>query len=406
MNIGTNVRRTLRTTFDRIFDTFYFAKLIKVGLNIDLNRGPNVGFGSGFYFHILWLLFLDCATLWTVFMSWTTWDDPSVDPIYAGNYFRGFGIPKEVFLVIVFCCILNGTVRYYISYLALVDDPHLGHLLQLIRAMLDMDTVPLTVDPFLVSKVRKKMRYLVGFARLFFRTLKISRISMFLFPFASFYLMKLDNLKSWKLVLTLFWSFQWASFADMVITFGAVTLLIIVMISKFFRAVVSEMEQELVELAELEELNRENGHNVLDRKRELFLNHVHKMMQLVQLIRDLNPFLRIIIGSCVLWYSMASLFYIYCDFFVTLPPIFLFIFVYMTLAISPVLAVPLYYVANCSFRLNNYSRSLFKLSDQIGLRKVIKNRINYIIEGINYKSSFDCFKFFPDIDYLFILKVS
>ena len=123
---------------------------------------------------------------------------------------------------------------------------------------------------------------------------------------------------SWKLPLIFFWSVHFAFWADLVIAFGSVSLVLTVLTSKFISVTIDGMREEIEELSH--GINPENL-DLIHEKRELFFDHLNRLMQLAQLIRKCNPFLRVAIGSCVTWFTSASLFYIYCVFFVPLPPI-------------------------------------------------------------------------------------
>ena len=170
MELGTKIKVKL----EQLLEPSYFSNLIRIALNIDLDRNQNIGLGVWFYIQILWLLVLDIITVWTVIAAWITWDNVDIDPVHVGNYFIGFGIPKEVFLGVFIAASINGYIRYFICYLLYVDDPHLGHVLKLIRTILEQDSTSIRgMDPFVPSKVRKEMRYFVGFTRIFLRTFKL-----------------------------------------------------------------------------------------------------------------------------------------------------------------------------------------------------------------------------------------
>ena len=63
-------------------------------------------------------------------------------------------------------------------------------------------------------------------------------------------------------------------------------------------------------------------------------------------------------------------------------------------------------MADFSFAIKNESKSLMAMANTFNWRPRIKSRINYIVDEMKQQTSFDCFKFIPDIDYIFIVSVS
>ena len=359
---------------------------------------------------VFWILrhvYLGLVTLAGAVASWIYWGDPDIDPVMIGNVYIGFGIPKETFLTatIASVIIMNG-VQYLTSYYASRRDSSLMCLLGFVQAIIEEGRVPRRgINPRVARSVRKQVSKYVGAARLLLKSTLINVLT-FCFPILSFYLLSSDNFTGWKLIPTLFWSFQFSSWSSLLCTVTLSGLLVTMVTSRYFKLSVELMEDEVAQLR-IEPIDPDQELELEQRKKLLLFRHLNQLMYLLHFVRTINPGIRIIIGSCVLWMCVGAQFCTHCAFFVTLPSqLFWYLFIYFVIFFCSLLSVPLLLVAQFSRKIERHSRIMFKLSNEVNLDCKIKNRINWILDGMRYHTSFDCFKFFPDIDYMFIGKVS
>ena len=398
--IGIKSSTALNKWYQKLFDLSFIDTLLENGLNIHLKeeRDQNIT-DRKFWIQLVWTSSLQIICTYSIIASWITWDDTRFDPIYAGNWFKGLGIPRNVVLAIFIIAIIMTTViECIISYQVYTHDHHLEYLLELVRIVSGKPNQKIDngMDPRVIDVLRKEMIPLISFLRFFLGSR--SKIAGFFLAFIAFSAISIDNLITWKLILTLIWSIYFMFWIDQVFWTSCSSFMIVIMICRFFFLAVIQMNQDM----NTDDSN--DNENVCMKK--IFYDQLIQSMYLVHYIRRYNISIRLIIGISVSILCSNGIYLFFSVFFVPLPKLIIIIYTIYGLIYIFILIIMIKMIGDVSFLMKKKSQSLFQLNHILDWKLRIKNRINIIIQQMNHNSSLDCFCFIPNIGYLFIIEVS
>ena len=300
--------------YQKLFDLSFIDTLLENGLNIDLNgeRDQNIT-DRKFWIQLVWTLSLQIISIYICFASWITWDDTRYNPIYTGNFFIGFGVPKNVFLTMIFIAIIFITViQCIISYRVYTHDHHLEYLLELVKIVSGKpnQNIDHGMDPRVIDTLRKEMTRLISFLHFFLSTIHGSKITGFFLAFIPYSAISIDNLITWKLILTLIWSIYFMFWIDQILWTSCSSFMIVIMICRFFFLAVTQMNQDM----NIDD--SEDNENVCMKK--IFYDQLVQSMYLVHYIRRYNISIRLIIGISVSLFFSSNVGLLFSVFFVPL----------------------------------------------------------------------------------------
>ena len=236
----------------------------------------------------------------TSVLSWITWDNVDMDPLLVGNFYVGLQLPKEIVLISVMFGIMARSARIYISVQVYRKNPHLFQMMELIRAISgncdQVWPVDPRLDPVAITKTQEAIKKMIAFFHLFLRTLYCPQLTGLVLPIGAFASRSRDNVTSWRLLLTMFWSLHFMLLIDHLYmsAFSSVSLIVIACRYTYF-----SMKQVTVPRIE--------GRLSLD----AILALVNRSMVISTSIRSLNLILSPVIG-----FSLTFMFVIitFCTF--------------------------------------------------------------------------------------------
>ena len=400
--VGIKSSTALNKWYQKLFDLSFIDILLENGLNIHLNqeRDQNIT-DRKFWIQLIWTLSLQIISIHIFIASWITWDDTRYNPIYTGNFFIGFGVPKNVVLTIFMIAIITVTViECIISYQVYAHDHYLEYLLELVKTVSGKSNqkVDYGMDPRVIDTLRKEMIRVISFLHFFLSTIHGSKIAGFFVAFISCSIISLDNLTTWKLILTLIWSIYFMFWIDQVVWTCCSSFMVVIMICRFFFLAVTQMNQDM-------NIHNSKGNENVGMKK-IFYGQLIQSMYLVHYIRRYNISIRLIIGISVSLFFSTIIYLFFSVFFVPLPKLIMIIFLIYGVIFIFILIIMIKIIGDVSFVMKKKSQSLFKLNHTLDWKMRIKDRINIIIQEMNHNSSLDCYCFIPNVGYLFIIQVS
>ena len=400
--VGIKSSTPLNKWYRKLNDLSFIDTLLENGLNIHLKqeRDQNITVRK-FWIELVWTLSVQIISIHNFIASWITWNDTRFNPIYTGNFFIGFGVPKNVVLTMcIIAMILITVIKCMISYQVYTHDHHLEYLLELVKVVSGKPNEKMDrgMDPRVIDTLRKEMTPLISFLHFFLSTIHGSKISGFFLAFIGYSAISIDNLITWKLILTLGWSIYFMFWIDQIVWTCCSLFMIVIMICRFFFLAVTQMNQDM----NIDD--SEDNENVCMKK--TFYDQLIQSMYLVHYIRRYNISIRLIIGMSVSLFFSSDIGLFFLVFFVPLHKLIMIIFIIYGVMFIFFLILIMKMIGDVSFAIKKKSKSLFQLNQTLDWKLRIKNRINIIIQEMNHNSSLDCFCFIPNVGYLFIIEVS
>ena len=302
--IGIKSSTALNKWYQKSFDLSFIDTLLENGLNIHLNQERDQKITERkFWIQLVWTLSLQIICIHICIASWITWDDTRYNPIYTGNFFIGFGVQKNVILTMLMIMIIMTTViKFIISYRVYTHDHHLEYLLELVKIVSGKPNQKIDhgMDPRVIDTLRKEMIRLISFLHFFLSTIHGSKIAGFFLALIPYSTISIDNLITWKLILTLIWSIYFMFWFDQFVWTSCSSFMIVIMICRFFFLAVIQMNQDM----NIDD--SEDNDNICMKK--IFYDQLIQSMYLVHYIRRYNVSIRLIIGISVTIFCTSIIF--------------------------------------------------------------------------------------------------
>lgn len=408
MGLKTRISIAMREKYEELFNLsdidIFMRKGMNINLNCDLNQQPD----PEFYKQLIKLCIFFLLSLFCIICSWITWDNANINPVFVGNNWVGVDIPKTATLSIYAYTTTILISKFITSYLVYKKDHHLVYLIRLIQLVSGSKNKPYRgMNPAVINQLKKEISYLIAVLKLILQIFKGPQIFGIILVSVPFYLLSSDNVTTYKLIFTTFWSLYFAAFLNQTGWTNATSFLIITIVCRFFLITIKKMDQEKKEIQDAEEMNDES--NAIDSRlkyQNIFFNRMNQSMYILHYIRRYDQSIRLIIGINVFYFCATSIYFSLVVFFIPISTLIKLVFATYLILFLFLLFLMLKLISEFSYATNIQSRYLMNISNKITLKSNVKHKINYIIEEMRYNTSFGCFKFIPDIDYIFIIKVS